>query len=559
MNTTRHSRLVPVILVAIPALAAVVGAIWIVLAVPHVFGHAGDQALLELMTRDALAGDVFTGVYSRFGWRHPGPSYIYLLAPGYLVTGRSAAGMYAATWVLNVGAIAAATWVTYRRVGTSVALATLILGGTLLMTQDDPFITSVAWNPSVAASFTFLLVVLVAVAWQGSWLALLGGVLVASFLIQAHVGTAPVAGSLLLVAAVGCTGMHVLARRRDRARSPDATVPDGAGPEDRPDHASPIRRRRRSIIGGGVIVGLVVLMWVPPLYDQFRGTGNLGEVAAFFIRGQEDSGRSYLASVDDVAWEYSRLPLGPHRWYGDLGELPASIPRRATTLALVGLGVAVVILGVRRRHGFAIGAGSVTVVGFLVSVVAVQRIIGSMFSYLGWWIGPLAAGAILGGVALAGTLRVFQRLQPWAKPAFGVACVVACVPFLVLAGRVAATERIEPAPDALPTAKELARFDGGGVLLIGSEKDSWMDMAALVLQLERIGEAPSVDPVWEVLFGSAREPGADTDTFVYVTRLGNDPYLADKRVRFVGSVGESAVYVVDDDVEGVTTSERPHD
>jgi hypothetical protein len=42
---------------------------------------ASDFALLELSTGEALRGAQLLGPYSRFGWRHPGPAYVYLQAP----------------------------------------------------------------------------------------------------------------------------------------------------------------------------------------------------------------------------------------------------------------------------------------------------------------------------------------------------------------------------------------------------------------------------------------------------------------------------------------------
>ncbi len=40
-----------------------------------------DIAMIELYTRHAMEGNQFVGMYSRFGWNHPGPAYFYMLAP----------------------------------------------------------------------------------------------------------------------------------------------------------------------------------------------------------------------------------------------------------------------------------------------------------------------------------------------------------------------------------------------------------------------------------------------------------------------------------------------
>src|SRR5688572_10385571 len=57
----------------------------------------GDLAALELRVLDATRGSLQLGASSRFGWQHPGPAYLYLLAPLYAVAGR-------APWALHTGA-----------------------------------------------------------------------------------------------------------------------------------------------------------------------------------------------------------------------------------------------------------------------------------------------------------------------------------------------------------------------------------------------------------------------------------------------------------------------
>jgi hypothetical protein len=59
----------------------------------------GDQALLELDVRDVSHHFVLTGAYSRYGWRHPGPLEVYILALPYrLVAARSAGAPAPRSW-----------------------------------------------------------------------------------------------------------------------------------------------------------------------------------------------------------------------------------------------------------------------------------------------------------------------------------------------------------------------------------------------------------------------------------------------------------------------------
>ncbi|MBD3279036.1 MAG: hypothetical protein GF388_12110, partial [Candidatus Aegiribacteria sp.] len=58
------------------------------------FTTAGDEALLEIATRNTAAGRTFTGPYSRFRFHHPGPMYFFLRIPVYYLSGGRASADY---------------------------------------------------------------------------------------------------------------------------------------------------------------------------------------------------------------------------------------------------------------------------------------------------------------------------------------------------------------------------------------------------------------------------------------------------------------------------------
>src|SRR5690349_14036789 len=84
-------RHLEVILTAIVTLPFVVAAAMMVVKYRS-FAPFADIALIELGIRDVGRHVVLLGVYSRFGWRHPGPMLFYLLAIPYWLTGGSSGG-----------------------------------------------------------------------------------------------------------------------------------------------------------------------------------------------------------------------------------------------------------------------------------------------------------------------------------------------------------------------------------------------------------------------------------------------------------------------------------
>jgi len=74
----RADRGLPTLVIASPCLLA--AAPLLNLAVRVLVGPAlawsGDQALVELGVREASAQHRSLGVYSRFGWNHPGPVWL---------------------------------------------------------------------------------------------------------------------------------------------------------------------------------------------------------------------------------------------------------------------------------------------------------------------------------------------------------------------------------------------------------------------------------------------------------------------------------------------------
>ena len=162
----------------------------------------GDWALLELRTRSV--GGTHTplvGPYSRFGWSHPGPALFFALAIPYRLVGSRPEGLLVAALLVNAASVVGIVLLAWRRgrrpltVGTAIALVLLChaVGADFLR---DP------WNPYITVlPFAALIFLAWSIVCGDAWMLPIA-VLVASFIVQSHVGYAALVVAVLGVAIV---------------------------------------------------------------------------------------------------------------------------------------------------------------------------------------------------------------------------------------------------------------------------------------------------------------------------------------------------------------------
>ncbi|NLA34119.1 MAG: hypothetical protein GX868_00335, partial [Actinobacteria bacterium] len=205
-----------------------------------------DVALIELRVRDVPAHLPLVGVYSRYGWNHPGPAAFYGLAPFYRLFGGASVGLLVGALFFQFGGVIASL-AAVRRIGETAAIA--VAGGAIAAFLGmPPEALRSPWNPYVSLGGV---VALVAFGWafaerrRSGALALFA---VASVMTQTHVVSAPIAAAVVVAA----VALSWSSRGQDRPVS-------------------------WPWIGGGV--ALAALVWLAPIVQQFTGSpGNLGEV-----------------------------------------------------------------------------------------------------------------------------------------------------------------------------------------------------------------------------------------------------------------------------------------
>jgi hypothetical protein len=380
------------------AAAGLATAVTLVPILVVVIGRAGhryfptqDYAVMDLRVRDVWSGDLpLTGVYSRFGWNHPGAILLLLLAPLNALFG-------GASWTTLVGqaalqgvAVVGTAWTAWRRGGLAVvlgALATVLL--TYVAIADRLLFQP--WNPNVVVFFPWFVLAAWGVA-LGDRTDLVVGAVLATFLAQSHVGYIPLVGALGLTAAT-------FAIKDARAA-----------------HSG--RTWRRPLL---VALGATILLWLPAVYEQITDSpGNLRKIADYFLHNDEARAGLWKA----LGWLGAEYRVRPP-WLGGvdfvnpftLEALPMS---RAWLLIPACVVVAALVVSARRDDRVAFRLVVLTAVANIVGAVSLAGVTGTGFPYLFYWRVPLAALTLSAGAwALARGLGAFA--SPAARLVGGVA------------------------------------------------------------------------------------------------------------------------------------------
>ncbi len=355
--------------------------VWAVLAVPFVLAAVRligrhyhpvlDQAMTEFRVRDVGTGDtpliglpgrIFppgrVGDYTVQG-SHPGPLSFYLVAPTYRLAGSSPWGLLAGMIVLNLVAVALVLWLAHRRGGTSLTLATAGLVVLVVRGYGWEVVTQ-PWNPYLP--LLFWLVVLFA-AWgvlAGDHRLLVVVVAVGSLCAQTHM---PYLGLSL---GMGALCVVVLAWRWYRH------------PPDRRDLGRT----------AGVALGVGVVLWLPPVWDQLTNEpGNLRLIVDYFGSPPDDpAGTAEGVRLMLRHLDVTRLVSGAFGADGYVTRAGFDLEGSVVPgLVVLGAWVAAVAVAVRWRHRSLLSLHGVLGWTIVLGVVSMSRIFGKVWYYLTLW------------------------------------------------------------------------------------------------------------------------------------------------------------------------------
>ena len=375
--------------------ASVVAGLSCVVAVPMVIAvwvlshprwlPLSDMAQIELRVRDVgldhppLVGP--SGRLEGYGeaGSHPGPLMYYVLAPVYRLFGSDGNALIVSSVFVSMVAVALAIWIGYRRGGWLFALAVAVVLG-LLVRNYGAWRIAEPWNPHLPLIwwFVFLLAIWSVLCDDLRMLPLAGfaGTLCA----QAHIAY------LALVIGLGAlTGAYLIANSIRRRRHDSNTW-------------------RPALIWGGATIGFIALLWLPPLVDQIQhDPGNLAIIIENF--------RHPYASRPTVgtALSFWAERLDARQLFTPTTDTSNLDPHGSSTPGFIFLGLwgATAAASLWRRDPALLRLHGTVAVTLAIGLLAISRIVGPMWTYLGLW---------MWGVCALMMLAVLWSLLTLAKP-----------------------------------------------------------------------------------------------------------------------------------------------
>jgi hypothetical protein len=457
------------------------------------FTPLGDLAITELTVREVGHHAVLLGPYSRFHWWHPGPMLWYLLAIPYRLLGSRSIGTGVGAALISGVAATGMVFAAGRVGGRRLAWWSALVVGIFVWAMG-PELLRYPWNPYLTVLPAALLVMLAWAAACGEAWAIPAALGTGTFLVQSHIGYAPL---VIATSAVAAVVLVVRIRRGDL-------------------ELGGVRLRRVALIS----VGLLVVLWAPPLVDQLvHDPGNVSEVVRFFREHDPDHTVGDGASTTYRGLGTVVEQVVAHRTgYGVGREMPAWTDV-ATLVALV----AATVVAVRRRLYDALTLLGLTAVLGLVAVWSVSRIIGAVEPYLVQWIAvtsPIAWIAV-GAVGMRVVPRA--RLAPTRRGATlvraGGVAVVALALVLVGVNAWSSIRALPPDAQLSPGARKfmdvltdaIPRNGRDPVLVRIADQQAWPWAASAVLELEKAGIPVRVDREYGWLISGRL--GTDSDDF----------------------------------------------
>jgi hypothetical protein len=318
-----------------------------------------DIAVIDLRIRDVFTVHTpLVGAYSRYGWNHPGPLMFYLLGPLSALAGGAAWATLVGAALLQGLAVVLAAWLAWRRGGLPLTMGVLA-AIMLAYLATGPWIMLEAWNPHVAFPFLALFILQIWSIGEGDRWEILGAALVGSFLVQTHIGYAP------LVVAGAVVAAFTWAKNLR-----DGTVRRGA-------YRLPL----------AAAVGATVVLWIPPMVEQLTSPrGNFSRIGSYFVGGGGGTVAGFGTALGLLAAEFRFVPP----WLGgsDL-QVPfigSAAPASKLWLLLPAVLLAggyLALRGRRSRSEFRLLCLVTVLLG--VGLVAIGRSAVPAFAYLFYW------------------------------------------------------------------------------------------------------------------------------------------------------------------------------
>jgi hypothetical protein len=329
-----------------------------------------DMAQTEIRVRDVMSHPPLIGLAGRIGpfgpngGSHPGPISFYALWPFWRLFGGSSYGLFVSTVVLDAAAITLALWMAFRRAGRALLLAMAAVLAVLTRAYGA-FMLTLPWNPYLPVLwwFVFLLAVWSVLCDDLAMLPVL--VVAGTFCMQTHISYLGLIGGLAAVT-LGVLVWTAFKRRGDAGALRSLTL------------------------WGGVSVVLGVLLWIPPVIDQFaHSPGNLGIIRDYFSH-PPDATIGLHRGVTVLLEQLDPIKLVTRTLVHDGGAVEVSGSRIPGVLLLVAFFGAAFFAWRLRNRALVVLDGVLTMALGL-GLISSERIFGTVWFYLLLWAWALVA------------------------------------------------------------------------------------------------------------------------------------------------------------------------
>jgi len=458
------------------ALAARIGATFaaitpLIVLLMRQFGQLGDRmipccdyAALELGTRAFLRGEQFTGLYSRQGWRHPGPAPFLWNAPFRLVFGESLAAERIAMAALAILAIGVVLWVLHDRIPTRAYLVGCAVIMVWLARFDLRFLVE-PWNPAMAMLWVLVTVAAASMVVSdgpngnlrtGRWMvvALIAG----SMAIQSHLSATPVVAIAIAVVAVSWW------RRRTEPAMRTAAI---------------------------VAAAVTLVLWALPLWDLAFGERNLWHILTVDESGYTGgfAWSTMLANLVQI------IGLGPARQgfaFGAASPFLDSTALDAPTVivAIASIALAVRLIRVRDRHRRCARLAMISIGGLILTAALLAISGGEYWPYVLLPLVGLGALLAMSGLVAAVLDLPVDRIPSLPPITVGVGAVAIAITFVILVAQVPTTFRVDDY--STPALRDITeRVDRScdrlpdPARVVISDQVAWTDAITIVAAIER--------------------------------------------------------------------------
>ena len=432
----------------------------------------GDEAVLELAVLNSPDRIPLVGLGSpRLGLHHPGPVYFYLLLPLHRLYGCHYLGIVLTVVSINLAAVTGVLVVVARCWGRVGMIWTAVLLTLYLRMLTMPTMVE-AWTASV---------------------------LLGSFLVQTHLVYAPsviVAGAIALAVCWSPRMRIWLGLRQPR----------------------PANLLRVFIFS----VALLLLLWTPPLVEQFGSTpGNMTRILCAAGQTPCRGWCETFSALADAMAAFPRTLVVAVRGAELFRGLP--VVSGAIAVAQVVLLMLVWRSAWRRGDDYGVATAIILSIVLAVSAASIRRMPGQLDAYLlGWITGLSVLIFAAAGNSLAQWLG--KRLAVGAYPqrrriAYALslgAILLGTAANLVETAR--EVDEIRSVHDSgfdlrplVSAAVDRLQREGVRHYRLKVDEDVWPAAAGLALQLTKSGHPPTLSPRWAFVMapGSAREGSVD--------------------------------------------------